>query len=59
MDKRGHFSDDISLDSGNDFEGNDTCNEWVETFYEYNIDNQLDGSVCHLSEKDEKRWGIV
>ena len=30
--ERGHFSDDISLENGNDFEGNGTCNDWVEAF---------------------------
>ena len=51
--KRGHFSDGISLQYGNDFEGNDTCNDWMEKFCTYNTDDQLDESVCHLSEMDE------
>ena len=45
VDKRGHFSDDVFLENGNDFEGNDRCNYWVETFCEYRIHVQLDGSV--------------
>ena len=58
MGKRGHFSDDISLDIGNDIEGNGRCNDWMETFVEYNVDDQLDGSDSHLSEIDEKCLSI-
>ena len=57
MGKEGHLSDNISLENGNDVKGNDICNDWAETFCEYNIDDQLDGSVCHLSEMDEV-WHI-
>ena len=56
--KRGNFSDGISPAKGNDFEGNDMCNDWVESFCEYYINDQLDGSVCHLAEMDEKFLGI-
>ena len=34
------------------------CNDWVETFCEYNIDDQLNGSIFHLSEMDEECLGI-
>ena len=54
MGKRGHFSDGMSLKIGSDIEINDICNYWMETFCEYSIDDQLDGSVCHLSEKGEE-----
>ena len=54
MGKRGQFSDGIFLDNGNDFEGSDMCNDRVETFCENNINDQLDGSVCHLPEIDEE-----
>ena len=47
--KRGHFGDGISLENGYDIEWNDICNDWMQTFCEYNIDDQLDGPVCHLS----------
>ena len=53
MVKAGHFSDGISLENGNDFDKNNICNDWTETFCEYNIEYKLDGSVCHLSEMDE------
>ena len=56
--KRGHFRDDISLENGNDFEGNEMYNDWVETFSEYNIDDQLDGSIGHVSEMNEECLGI-
>ena len=56
--KRGHFSNDISLENGNDFEGNDMCNDWAEIFCEYNIGHHFDGSICHLSEMDEECFGI-
>ena len=52
--KRGHFNNEISLENGNDFKGNDMCNDCVETYCEYNIENQLGGSICHLSEMDEE-----
>ena len=52
--KRGHLSNDISLEIGNDFGGNDMVNDWAETFCEYNIDNQLNGPICHLSETDKE-----
>ena len=58
MGRRGHFSDGISLENGDDFEGNDIFNYWVETFCEYNIDDQLDGFVRHLSRIDEECLGI-
>ena len=57
MGKRGHFSDGISLQIGNDIERNDTCNDGIETFCEYDIDDKLDRSVCHLSEMDEECLG--
>ena len=44
MDKRGHFSYDISLEDDDDFQGNDMCNDWAEILCEYNIDDQLE--VC-------------
>ena len=56
--KKGHFSEGISLENGNDFEGNVMCNDWAELFCEYNIHVQLDGSVCHLSKMDEECLGI-
>ena len=34
MGKRGHFSDGISFEIGNDMEGNYICNDWMETFCE-------------------------
>ena len=52
--KIGHFGDGISRENGDDLEGNDMCNNWAETFCEYNVDDQLHGSVCHLSEMDEE-----
>ena len=52
MGKRRQVSDVISLENGNDFDGNDICNDWAEAFCENNINDQLDGSVCHLSEMD-------
>ena len=56
--ERMHFSDGISLENGNEFEGNNICNDWAATFCEHDIDDQLDGSVCHLSEMDEQYLGI-
>ena len=44
--ERGHFSNDICLENGNDFEENDMCNDWAEA------------SVCHLSEMDEECLGV-
>ena len=58
MGERGLFTDDISLENGNGFEGNDMCSDWVEIFCEYNIDDRLDGSICHLSEMDEECLSI-
>ena len=58
MGKRKHFSDGISLEIGNDIEVYDICNDWMETFCEYDIDDQLDGSVCHVSEIDEEWLGM-
>ena len=58
MGKRGHFSDDTYLDNGNDFKENDMCHDLVDVFCEYNMNDQLDGSVCHLSEMDEECLGI-
>ena len=46
------------MTSLNDFEGNDTCNDWMETFCEYNIDDQFDEFLSHLSEMDEECLGI-
>ena len=59
MGKRGHFCDGISLELGDDIEGIDICDDWTVTFYEYDIVYQHDGSVCCLSEIDEKCFGIV
>ena len=56
--KKGHFSDDVFLEIGNDIEGNDICNDWMEMFCECDIDDQLDGSVCHLLEIGEECLGI-
>ena len=56
--ERVHFSDDISLGSHNDFEGNYLCNDWAEIFCEYNMDDILVGSICHMSEMDEECLGI-
>ena len=39
MGKRGHSVDDISLEIGNNIDGNDVCNDWMEMFCEYNIDD--------------------
>ena len=58
MGKRGNFRDGISLEIGNDIEGNDICCDWMETFCECNIDDQLNGSVFHLSEMGEECLGI-
>ena len=55
---RVHFSDDIFLDIGNDIEEDDICNDWTEPFCNYVTCDQLDGSVCHLSENDEECLGI-
>ena len=44
----------ISAEISDDIEGNDTCNDWSGKFCEYDIDDQLDGTVCHLSEIDEE-----
>ena len=59
MGKRGHFSDGIYLELGNDIKGNDMCNDWMETFHEYGIDDQLDGSVRHFLENNEEFLGIL
>ena len=38
MGKSGHFRDGISLEIGNDIEGNDICNDLMDMFYEYDLD---------------------
>ena len=48
MGRRGGFSDGISLENSYDVEGNDICNDWIETLCEYSINDQLDRSVFHL-----------
>ena len=58
MGKRGHIVEGISFKYENDFERNDLCNDWVETFGEYNINDYFDVSVCHLSEMGEECLGI-
>ena len=58
MGKRGHLSDDSSLENGDDIEGNGICKDWTETFFEYYVCDQLEGSVCHLSEMGEEFFGI-
>ena len=54
MNKRGHFGDSFPFENDNDIKGKDKFNDWTETFCEYNIDYQLYGSVCHLSEISEE-----
>ena len=42
-------SSSISPDISDDIGGNDKGNVWSGTFCENDIDDQLDESVCHLS----------
>ena len=54
MDNMGQKNGSISAEISDDIEGNDIVNYWSGTFCEYDIDDQLDVSVCHLSEIDEE-----
>ena len=49
-----HKNDSIFSETSDYLEGNDISNDWLGVFYEYDINDQLDGSVCHLSEIDEE-----
>ena len=39
----------ISAEISDDIKMNDIGNDWSGNFCEYDIDEQHDGSVCHLS----------
>ena len=54
MGKSGHFSDRISFEIGYIITVNHICNDWTERFCEYDMDDQLDGSVCHLPDFNEE-----
>ena len=43
-----------SAEISDDIEGNEIASDWTEMFCEYNIDDQLDGSLCYLSQSDEE-----
>ena len=48
MGKQGHFHDGISLEIGDEIEKKDIFNDWMSLFCENNVDDELDGYVCHL-----------
>ena len=50
----GHNDGSISAEISHDIEGNGIGNDWSGNFCEFDIDDQLNGSVCNVSEVNEE-----